>query len=356
MQLPIPDHESAAQVFAHLQRLAERSQELGEVEVLTVVPHADEEYPVLGMRFGRCEPGVPVLLIVAGVHGLERIGTEVALAFLDYFLAHLEWDRSQRERLEHCGVLFVPLVNPVGLALRRRSNGNGIDLMRNAPRTSPLATTPLVGGQGISARLPWYTGRPGAPMEAEAEALVAFAEKYVCPSPSAIALDLHSGVGLVDRIWFPYARSRETFPSLAEVFALDELLERSLPHHIYHLEPQALSYTVMGDLWDFIYDRYREAQERGVLLPLTLEMGSWLWVRKRPRQALNLLGSFNPMVPHRLKRTLRRHLPLFELLLRAIRNPDSWITDSRELQQLRFQQALARFYGKASPFHDWPGQ
>ena len=33
-----------------------------------------------------------------------------------------------------------------------------------------------------------------------------------------------------------------------------------------------------------------------VFLPFTLEMGSWLWVRKNPRQMLDYFGYFNPVI------------------------------------------------------------
>src|SRR6185295_12711058 len=65
-----------------------------------------------------------------------------------------------------------------------------------------------------------------------------------------------------------------------------------------NVEPTARSYTIAGDLWDYLYDRAVERGRR--LLPLTLEMGSWAWVRKNPIQALTALGRFNPIKPHRL--------------------------------------------------------
>ena len=41
-----------------------------------------------------------------------------------------------------------------------------------------------------------------------------------------------------------------------------------------------------------------------------MEMGSWTWVKKNPRQFFSLLGIFNPLIQHRQLRVLRRHLPL----------------------------------------------
>jgi hypothetical protein len=36
------------------------------------------------------------------------------------------------------------------------------------------------------------------------------------------------------------------------------------------------------------------------------------------------LGIFNPMIPHRLQRTLRRHLALLDFLVRAAVSHDNW--------------------------------
>jgi hypothetical protein len=60
-------------------------------------------------------------------------------------------------------------------------------------------------------------------------------------------------------------------------------------------------------------------------LPLTLEMGSWMWVRKNPLQGLSSLGRFNPLKPHRHRRTLRRHMPLLEFLLHAAASHRAWL-------------------------------
>jgi len=84
-----------------------------------------------------------------------------------------------------------------------------------------------------------------------------------------------------------------------------------------------LQRTRVSDLWDHLHDR-RRAVCGGVLLPLTLEMGSWTWVRKNPAQILSSLGRFNPTKPHRHRRTLRRHLPLLDFLLHATAAHRAW--------------------------------
>ena len=281
-----------------------------------------EAMPIYAFRFGTAEPGAPALLVVGGVHGLERIGTEVAIAFLSSLITRLGWDHVLHDALARCRVIVVPLVNPVGMARGQRANGNGVDLMRNAP-AHDLGGTPLVGGHRISPRLPWYMGPAGAAMEAEAAALVRLVEDELFAARFAIALDLHSGFGFADRLWYPYARTREPLPDQPAIAALGRLLDDTLPNHVYRVEQTAQTYTIRGDLWDHLYDR-RRAAGGGMLLPLTLEMGSWTWVRKNPLQVLSSLGRFNPTKPHRHRRTLRRHLPLLDFLLHATASYRAW--------------------------------
>ena len=48
--------------------------------------------PVRAFRFGTDDKRAPALLVTGGVHGLERIGTDVALAYLTSLIARLAWD------------------------------------------------------------------------------------------------------------------------------------------------------------------------------------------------------------------------------------------------------------------------
>jgi len=282
-----------------------------------------EDLPIHAFSFGTAASDAPVLLVVGGVHGIERIGTEVAIAFLSALVARLAWDAVLHDALARCRIVVVPLLNPVGMARGQRANGNGVDLMRNAPAHA-LGGTPFLGGQQLSPRLPWFMGKRGAPMQTEAAALVALVDHELRGSPFSIAVDLHSGYGFIDRLWYPYARSREPVPDRPGIDALGRLLDDTLPNHVYRLEQTAQAYTIRGDLWDYLYDRV----PRGTLLPLTLEMGSWAWVRKNPLQGLTTLGRFNPVVAHRLRRTLRRHLPLLEFLHHAAASHRAWMPTS----------------------------
>lgn len=259
-----------------------------------------------------------------GVHGLERIGSLVVIAFLESLVMRLRWDRSLHQLLDRVRLVFMPIVNPGGMLRGTRANPRGVDLMRNAPVDAEDRVPFLVGGQRLSAGLPWYRGRRGDPMEAESQALCDTVQRELLGRPFSLALDCHSGFGMRDRIWFPYAHSRRTFPDLANLHALTEIFWQSHGHHPYVFEPQSRQYLAHGDLWDHLYAGARGFPGQ-VFLPLTLEMGSWLWVKKNPRQLFSRLGIFNPLIAHREQRVLRRHLPLLDFSIRAAAAHALWL-------------------------------
>ncbi|HEX5656974.1 MAG TPA: M14 family zinc carboxypeptidase, partial [Polyangiales bacterium] len=135
------------------------------IQTLAHVDVRDQRLPVYAATLGTQEPTAPSLAFVGGVHGLERIGTQVVLAYLHTLSARLSWDRVLNDTLERVRLVFVPLLNPGGMLLRWRSNPRGVDLMRNAPRGQGGAGSFLLGGQRLSAKLPWYAGKDGSELE-----------------------------------------------------------------------------------------------------------------------------------------------------------------------------------------------
>jgi len=286
----------------------------------------------------------PVLAFFGGVHGLEKIGTEVILAYLTTLIESLDWDYELMTRLEQCRLVFVPIVNPVGVYRGTRSNANGVDLMRNAP-VDGTGRFRLYSGHRLTRRLPWYRGDESQ-MEAEAEALCRVVRQHLFSAPVAMAIDLHSGFGIQDRLWFPYASKRAPFPHLAETFALKALFDRTYPQHVYRIEPTSNEYVIHGDLWDYLYDEFNlNRSDDQFFLPLTLEMGSWLWLRKSPLHLFYRHGWFHPLLPHRRQRILRRHLILFDFLIRALLNPAAWARSSASLRKTHHEQAMRLWYG-----------
>jgi hypothetical protein len=80
-----------------------------------------------------------------------------------------------------------------------------------------------------------------------------------------------------------------------------------------------------------------------VFLPLTLEMGSWLWVKKNPRQLFSRHGMFNPLIEHRQQRVLRQHQVLLEFLSRAASGFGRWLPTTQAREQ-HHAQALQDWY------------
>lgn len=300
------------------------------------------EFPVYTIAMGNPSPDVPVLGFFGGIHGLERIGTQVLLSFLESLIARLRWDATLHQQLESMRLVFMPLVNPGGMWQATRCNPRGVDLMRNAPLSAREKVPFMLGGQRYSARLPWYRGAPDAPMEVESAAVCDLVERELLSRQFSIALDCHSGFGLRDRIWFPHAHTKVPIEHLAEIGALEELFSQSYPNHNYVFEPQSRQYRTHGDLWDYLYLNGTSYSGR-VFLPLTLEMGSWLWVKKNPRQLFNRVSIFNPTAAHRLQRVLRRHLVWFDFLMRAASSHGRWMPEGL-LRKAQRRRALAQWY------------
>ncbi|MBR9911662.1 MAG: DUF2817 domain-containing protein [Gammaproteobacteria bacterium] len=318
-RLPFPE-------YARLEALVAAATPYARLQTLGEVSHGHHRYPLQALVFGSDDRTLPCVGFFAGVHGLEKIGTHLALAYLSAFVGRLQWDQYLRNLLQHCRLVTVPLVNPLGMLMRRRSNANGVDLMRNAPVEAEHNRHWPISGQRLSTRIPWYRGRKNAPMQLEARAIADFVQTEMFPSRYGLTLDLHSGFGATDRLWYPYARTVQPFPYLDQARLLAQRLRITHPYHVYQVEAQSDSYLAHGDLWDYLVDLHVAANPEGerVLLPWTLEMGSWLWVRKNPLQLFDLLGPFNPIRPHRYRRTLRRHWNLLEFFLHAAANHDRW--------------------------------
>ena len=316
-----------------------RSRELTRVEI------DQQQLPLYLLELGSEDPNAPALGLIGGIHGVERIGSQVILSFLHSLVERARWDSAVSELLQRFKLFVIPIANPGGMWLNTRANANGIDLMRNAPVEAEKGVPLFLGGQRISRYLPWYRGKSGAKMEPELRAISDYITQEILPRPFVMTLDCHSGFGLKDRLWFPYAGSFAPVSALGSLYRLNRLFRNSYPkHQFYIFEPQAHSYTTHGDIWDLLYDRGRELNRSGCFLPLTLEMGSWSWVKKNPRQLLRFSDLFHPMVPHRHSRILRRHFSLFEFLIAATRSHQNWQQRTEKQQRKDMQAAIKLWY------------
>ena len=317
---------------------------LGRVQKVDEITHQGLSYPIWTLSIGSQNPEHPVIGFFGGVHGIEKIGSEVLFAYLKTILSLLKWDDAFKERLTKSRLVFMPIVNPVGVAKRRRSNGNSVDLMRNSPLDGEEKGGPFYYGHRYGPWLPYYRGKEGHPMERESQALCDFVQKELLGAKHSMAVDLHSGFGARDRLWFPYAYSRKPFPELGKTHALKALFEETYPNHFYVLEPVSRQYTIHGDLWDYIYEENRKKPNSNFFLPLTLEMGSWIWLKKNPMQIFWPSGLWHPIKPHRFQRIMRRHLNLFDFLHRVMVANGHWMHLTPEEEQFHYKKGVKLWY------------
>jgi len=317
--------------------------ELVKFEILTHIPYQHKTYPVFSFTIGSENPIHPTLFITGGVHGLERVGAQLAWSLLKSTLDRLMWDKSLQELFKNIRLVVVPLVNPVGYFHYKRSNGNDVDLMRNSPVRAIEKTPFLLGGQSYSKKLPWFQGNLQQ-MEDENIALRTKFFQSSGKSKCIISIDFHSGFGMKDRLWFPFSFTKNPFDRLPEMNALTRLFEETHPYHVYKIEPQSKGYLLNGDIWDYFFQELKSSNPDSVFLPITLEMGSWSWIRKNPMQLFSKQGIFNPMKEHRLKRTYRRHNLLFDFLLKAIYSHSVWSELDSIDHQSNLQLAMERWY------------
>ena len=170
----------------------------------------DTACPCWASPWVQTTPPCPPLGLFGGVHGLERIGSQVVIHVLESLVKRLSWDAVLQSQLERIRIVAMPVINPGGLLLRRRANPAGVDLMRNAPVNAVQQPTPLVGGHRIGNWLPWYrgkakpwTGIPGV--------------DRLCPGAHVRITTRHRTrcalrFGSVDRLWYPFARSVGNYP------------------------------------------------------------------------------------------------------------------------------------------------
>ncbi len=315
----------------------DKYKDLADVRTHSFVEYNSKKYPLASIRFGN--PKAPALVIVGGVHGLEKIGAQLAISLLNSFYERLTWDKVAQDFLQQIQLVFIPLVNPIGYFETRRANGQGIDLMRNAPIETEGKASFLLGGQNYSNLLPWYRGTS---LAIENDFLFGVMKDVLSSASTVISVDIHSGFGFKDQLWFPFAYSQKEFSQLAELSLFFELFEKSHPYHIYKIEPQSKNYMTHGDIWDYCYLNLKKPEQ--VYLPLTLEMGSWIWVKKNPLQIFSKTGLFNPIKQHRIHRTLRRHRPLFDFLIHSLISNQVWTKYEHHLHPKITVTARKKYY------------
>jgi hypothetical protein len=67
----------------------------------------DGAYPVYLITLGNPSPDVPAVGYFGGVHGLERIGAEVVVAYLHSLVMRLQWDSTLHRQLDSVRMVFI---------------------------------------------------------------------------------------------------------------------------------------------------------------------------------------------------------------------------------------------------------
>lgn len=314
-------------------------QNFSSVQVHSHVEYGKQRFPLVSLRYGN--PDAPTLLFVGGVHGLERIGSQLTLSLLNSFHQRLHWDTALKDMLKHIQVVFIPLANPYGYFEVIRGNGHGVDLMRNAPIEAEEKVNFLLGGHRLSNKIHWFRGHE---VQQETHFIFDTVKDILSRANCLISVDAHSGFGFRDQIWFPFAGSKKDFPQINELYLFFELFNQSHPYHIYKIEPQSKNYLTHGDIWDYCFQNIRRPDQ--IFLPLTLEMGSWIWVKKNPLQLFSKAGLFNPIKEHRLNRTLRRHRPFFDFMLHSLMSYHIWTSKEMTESFLTSERARIKYYDR----------
>jgi len=236
-------------------------------------------------------PDRPHAVIQGGMHGVEVIGTELALALLDLLV-----DASTPEAsalLDECDVTVVPCLNPDSRQASLRSvasprrlptprrNANGVDLNRNWPRPAGVTDHWLPISGTANPRLPWYRG-PSPISEPESRAMLAVLDER----PPAAMIDLHSSGQI---LVYPWTSKTEPPADEAGYWQMIDALRSRQQRWRYRAKQSREWYPIIGSLDDYAYDRF------GTLL-LTVEIGRPAEaVRRDPRRAKGGFWWANPI-------------------------------------------------------------
>jgi len=230
------------------------------------------------------------LLVCAGIHGPEYIGTAVALAVLARIRSP-----GLAELLDHADVWIVPALNPDGYARTwalggegklhlLRSNAHHVDLNRNFPLPAPQPHVRVTFGG-------WRTGSadPNNPFfrgvapasEPETAAIV----KLAVEVPFAASISLHSTMGLLIPACAHAPTTTAAYRELCATFAAAQL------HTRYRTNPAMRFDQFTGEQDDHQHHAH----------------GTWaitvehypLWVDLKRFLQPNLFRRFNPPEPDR---------------------------------------------------------
>jgi carboxypeptidase T len=242
-----------------------------------------EGRPLWRFDLGSRDPGAPVILLTALMHGVELIGS-VALMDVIRRMGDSAEGIGERARL-----VVIPVVNPDALAANmgriqsgriayQRRNAAGVDLNRNFPPVTRLRSLHPCAGSSFRMS-PYYRGaHPFS--EPETRAI----RDVVAEAPPVLSLGFHS---FGNALLWPFAHSRQTSPRDAWYRRLAGVFARGLPITPYRCHQSFELYPTVGDLDDWLDVTYGTAA-------LTVEASGLDDRLLHPRRLFNPFCWMNP--------------------------------------------------------------
>ena len=66
--------------------------------------------PIYSIEVCPFKPGLPTVIFSGGVHGIERIGSQVLLSYMDMLSSRSPWDSLVQHQLDQLNIIFIPIV------------------------------------------------------------------------------------------------------------------------------------------------------------------------------------------------------------------------------------------------------
>ena len=121
------------EVTAELAQYADDFPDICRLSSLGATPQGRELWVLLITDNPDVEEDEPEFKYVSTMHGNEPVGTELCLYFIDLLLSGYGTDTRLTALVDETAISIVPLMNPDGHAVDRRSNSLGADLNRSFP-------------------------------------------------------------------------------------------------------------------------------------------------------------------------------------------------------------------------------
>ena len=176
------------------------------------------------------DPTAPVLGLFGGVHGLERIGSQVVLSLMNTFFANDFMGQSYSRDFRKMRLFYAFDQSPGEFFIKREAILRGVDLMRNAPVDAEGKSTWLVGRSPPVHQTSMVQRSTGRRIASRIQSPAWSLPPKFFQSSRVLTVDFHSGFGNIDRLWLPYAKSTRPF-SCARGLCLASPFWSNSPHH-----------------------------------------------------------------------------------------------------------------------------